>query len=117
MNIKIRFIPAIIMLGISFLVGYGFYAANASESQKWLMFGISSVEFATLLIAGFGIRYAERGTFNVSVLSIVFTIVALVIQFVFTILPFRMAAYIILNGILILVFLGITYALVHALNN
>ena len=64
MNIKIRFIPAIIMLGISFLIGYGFYAANASESQKWLMFGISSVEFATLLIgwgAGVFEIYFKKG--------------------------------------------------------
>lgn len=117
MNAKIRFIPAIIILGISILIGYACYAANSSESQKWIMFVISSIEFTILLIAGFGIRYAERGSINVTVLSIIFSIISLVIQIVFSIISFHLAAYIILNGILILVFLGITYAFVHALNN
>lgn len=117
MNIKIRVIPTIIMLGIALLIGYGFYAGNASESQRWLMFAISSLEFAVILIAGFGIRYADRGTVNITVLSIIIAIIALIIQLVSTFAPFHMAAYIIANGILILLFLGITYAFAHALNN
>ncbi|MDO5773969.1 MAG: hypothetical protein Q4P16_06645 [Spirochaetales bacterium] len=116
MHIRFKFIPTFIAAGISLLIGYGFYAANAHESQNYLMLAFSSIEFAIFLIAGFAICYAERGSGNITALSIVFTIVALIVQVLFTFLPFRQSPYIIVNGILVLLFVGITYALANALN-
>jgi hypothetical protein len=105
------------MTGISLLLGYVFFAANNAEWQRWLMFAVASVEFAVLLIGGFGIRYAERGGANITVLSVVFVVFAGIAQLLSTILMFHVAPYIIVNGILILVYIGIAYALTKALNN
>ena len=117
MKIQFKLIPTMIMAAISVLAGYAFYAANSSEWQKWLMFVLAALEFAILLIGGFGIRYADRGGANIAVLSIVFTILALIVQLASTFIPFHTAPYIIINGILTLLYLGITYALARALNN
>ncbi len=111
---KMKVVPAIISVGIALLIGYGFYAANRSEWQRWMMFGVCAVEFLVFLVGGFGIRYAERGNMNITVLSVVFAVIALIVQFVSTFLLFRTAPYIIVNGILVLVYIGIAYALAKA---
>lgn len=117
MKIQFKLIPSLIMVGISLLVGYAFYSANSSEWQKWLMFGFASIEFLILLMGGFGIKYAEKGGSNITVLAVVFTIIAVIVQLVSTFAPFHIAPYIITNGILILIFIGIVYTLANALNN
>ena len=58
---KLKLIPALISVGIGLLAGYGFYAANGNEWQKWLMFALCSVEFIVLFAGGFGISYAGKG--------------------------------------------------------
>ncbi|MGN0729657.1 hypothetical protein [Treponema sp.] len=108
--------PTLIMAGISVLAGYDFYAANSSEWQKWLMFAISTVEIAVFLIGGFGIKYADRGGINITVLSVIFLATTLIVQIVSTFAPFHLAPYIIINGIFILLYAGIAYALAKALD-
>ena len=112
---KIKFIPTLISAALALLVGYGFFAANGQEWQKWLMFAVTAVEFIVLLVGGFGIKYAERGGANITVLSVVFIIVALVANLIFTFAPFATAPFIIISGILILLYVGIAYALAKAL--
>lgn len=112
---KLKIVPALISVGIALLIGYGFYAANQTEWQKWLMFAVASVEFIVLLGGGFGIKYAERGNINITALSVVFAVIALIAQLASTFLPFKAAPYIIVNGILVLLYVGITYALAKAL--
>lgn len=113
---KVKVVPSIICAGIGLLAGYGFYAANGSEWQKWLMFAVAAVEFIVLLCGGFCIKYAERGGGNITALSAVFTIIALILQLVFSLVSFNAAPYIVLNGILVLLFIGITYAIAKSLN-
>lgn len=117
MKIQFKLIPTLIMAAISILIGYAFYAANSSEWQKWFMFILAAVEFSILLIGGFGIKYADRGGANITVLSIVFTILVLIVQLISTFFKFYKAPYIIINGIIILIYLGITYALAKGLNS
>lgn len=112
---RLKVVPAIISLGIALLIGYGFYAANQNEWQKWLMFGFAAVEFFILFGGGFGLKYAERGNANITVLSVLFAVFALIVQLVSTFLPFKAAPYIIVNGILVLLYVGIAYALAKAL--
>lgn len=111
---KIKIVPLIISIGISLLIGYGVFAANNNEWQKWLMFGISAVEFSILLGGGFGFKYSEKGNVNITVLSVIFAIVALIVQIVASFL-FKLAPYIIINGIIALLYIGIAYALAKAL--
>ena len=112
---KIKFIPALISAALALLIGYGFFAANGHEWQRWLMFAVTAVEFIVLLVGGFGIKYAERGGANVTALSIVFIIATLVANLIFTVLPFVAPPFVIVSGILILLYVGIAYAIAKSL--
>ena len=116
MKIKVNVIPTIIALGLGLLAGYGFYAANAEETQQWIMFGVLACEFSVYFICGFGIKYAERGNVNITVLSVIFVILAVIANVLFSVLTFSFAPFIIVNGILLLLYAGILYGLVRALN-
>ncbi|MBQ4498292.1 MAG: hypothetical protein II973_12435 [Spirochaetaceae bacterium] len=112
---KIKLVPALVSAGIAALAGYGFYAANASEDQKWLMLGIATGTFLILLVGGFGIKYADRGDSNITVLSVLFTIAAIIVNVIATCLSFHFAPYIIASGIIVLLYIGITNAIAKAL--
>lgn len=112
---KIKPVPALISLGIALLIAYGFYAANAREWQKWLMFAVAAIEFSVLLVGGFGIRYAERGGSNIAVLSAIFAAVSLIAHIIMTVAPFHAAPYIITSGTIVLLYAGIAHALAKSL--
>ena len=113
---KIKLVSTLVSVGIAALAGYGFYAANASEEQKWLMFGVAAATFLILLVGGFGIKYAERGGTNITILSVLFTIAAIIVNVLATCLSFHAAPYIIASGIIVLLYIGITSAMAKALN-
>ncbi len=113
---KVRVIPLLITLGIAALAGYGFYAANGGEDCSGIMFAVSGVCFAIMLACGFGIKFADCGGGNITVLSVLAFIAAVVVNVIFTFTPFRTAPYVITSGILLLVYIGIVYALAKALN-
>lgn len=117
MQIKCKLIPTLIMTGISLLLGYAFYSANSSEWQKWLMFALATIEFSVFFIGGFGIHYAEKGDGNISVVSVIFAIAAVICQLIATFTKFHTASYIVVNGIIVLIYFGIIYALAKALNS
>ena len=113
---KVKVIPLLISLGLAALAGYGFYAANGGEDGNTLMFAVAGVSFFIMLAGGFGIKYAERGGSNITILSVLALIVNLVVNVIFTLVQFKTAPYIITSGILILLYLSIVYALAKALN-
>jgi hypothetical protein len=115
MKVTCKLIPSLISLGLALLIAYGFYAANIHEWQRWLMFAVCTAEFSVLLGGGFGLKYAERGTINITVLSVVFIIIAVIVQLIANLLPFRPAPYIIVNGLVVLIYIGIAYAIVKTL--
>ena len=115
---KEKLVPTLIIAGISLLIGYGFYAANVKDGNAgcWIMAVFSAVSFFVILTGGFGIRYTESGsTVNIIVTSCIFAVVQLVINLIFTFAIFHLAPYIILSGIILLIYLGITYAMSKAL--
>lgn len=115
MKVKFQLIPALISAGIALLIAYGFFAANAKEWQRWLMFAVCAVELIVLFGGGFCLKYAERGNINITVLSIIFIIIALIIQLIATFAAFSLTPYIIVNGLLVLIYIGIAYAIAKAL--
>lgn len=115
MKVKFQLIPTLISAGIALLIAYGFFAANVEEWQRWLIFVVCAVEFTVLFGGGFGLKYAERGNINIAVLSIVFIILALIVQLIASFMPFSSASYIIVNGLLIMLYTGITYTIAKAL--
>ncbi len=116
MKIQFKFIPILISLGIAILAGYGFFAANGGEDGRGIMFALAGVSFFVMLVGGFGIKYAERGGGNISVLSVITIIANIIVNVIFVFVQFHPAPYIIAEGILILLYVGIVYAMANALN-
>lgn len=111
---KINFIPTILALAISFLTAYGLYSIHANEHRILLMLG-SFVFFAVTLITAFGASFnLPRTTFNLKTLALIFFVIALCTNLLFSFVNFSVQSYIVSNGILLLVFLLITYSIKSA---
>ena len=81
---------------IAALIGYGFYAANSSESFVWLLCsgaGITSV----LTLTG-------TGGINITALSSIFFVLFLICNLVFAFTAVKVAPYVIINGILLIIY-------------
>lgn len=115
---KVKLVPTLIVAGISLLIGYGFYAANAKDGNAgcWIMAVFSTISMFVSLGGGFGITYKENGSVvNIVVLSVIFAIVFLVINLISTLAVFHIAPYIVISGITLLAYVGIAYAISKAL--
>jgi hypothetical protein len=114
---KINPIMLIIAIAIAALSGYGFFAANGGENyQLVLTIGASLVLFVTLG-GTIAIKSATgRGSVaNIRVLSAVFLVLFVVEQVLFSFVPFHLPPYIIITGILLLIYILIAYAVGKAL--
>ena len=115
---KIRLVPALIMAGISLLAGYGFYAANAhgGNADCWIMMVTSAICLFVALAGGFCVKYGEGGSsVGIAVISVIAVIVHLIINLIATFAPFHVAPYIIFSGIILLIYIGIVYAMSKSL--
>jgi hypothetical protein len=115
---KINFVTLIIALAIAVLASYGFYYKNSGETfQLLITIGTGIFIFITLsgLIAVQSTG-GRGGVGNIRALSIVFLIIAIVSNIVFSFLLLTSpASYIVVNGILFLVYILIGYAVIRAL--
>jgi hypothetical protein len=117
---RINVITLFIALAIATLAGYGFYAANGAESDIPLAnaLGGGIALFVTLSGAiAVGTKENSGGTQNIRWISIVFFVVMLVEQIIFTIVPFKLPPYITVTGILTLIYVLIAYVIGKALQN
>ena len=105
----------IVSLLISALAGYGFYAANSGEDFALLLSIGSGICLAVSLIGTLGIKSEER-TLNVNfrVVSALFFLVFLASNLIFGFAGVRVAPYVIVNGVLLLIYLTIEYGLVKS---
>jgi hypothetical protein len=113
---KINPVMLIVSLAIAGLISFGFYTANNGEVYLWLItIGSAFLCFVTLsgiLAVGFDIR---GGTGNYKIVSALFFILTLISNIIFNFLSFTLASYIIINGILFLLYIVIEYAIIKAL--
>jgi hypothetical protein len=111
---KINFVPAIVAIAVSLLITYGLYSFHSFENQI-LLTGGSFIFLAITLIFAIGARFElPRTTTNVRVVSSIFFMIALISNLVFTFSNFSVPSYIIINGILLLVFILIAYSINEA---
>jgi hypothetical protein len=115
-EMKIDPVMLIVSLAVSALIAFGFYTANQGEVYPWLItVGSALLCFVTLsgiLAVSFDVR---GGTGNYKIVSALFFIITLIDNIVFNFLNFTVAPYIIINGILFLLFMVIEYAIIKAL--
>jgi len=111
---KINFVPTIIAIVISLLISYGLYSFHDSENKILLSAG-SFVFLATSLVMAIGASFEfPRTTTNVRVVSGIFFTIALISNLIFAFINFSVPSYIIINGILLLVFMLIAYSLIKS---
>ena len=112
MNMKIKVVPAIVAVLLSALIAYGFWNFHAFENKILLAVG-GFVFCVSTLFFTFGINFElPRTTTNIRFLSITFFIIALVSNLIFCFVNFSIPLYVILNGILLLIFVVIVYSIV-----
>lgn len=107
---KMNWVLVLLVGAIATLLGYGFYAGT---ENIFMALG-SGILFFLTLSGTFSISFG-RGSANVKVLSFVFFILSFIEQLIFGFVGFRKAPYIIISGILILVYVMIFYAVVKTL--
>jgi len=111
---RINFAQTIIAIALSLLIAYGLYSFHCSENKILLCAG-SFVFLAVTLIITIGASFElPRTTTNVKVVSGIFFTIALIINLIFTFISFSVPSYIIINGILLLVYLLIAYSIKRA---
>lgn len=111
---KVNVFLMFISIALTSLLGYWIYdTANGDEND--VLCGIcSSVCLLSTLVPTIGLQY-ERGRIgvNVRVLSVLFFLVFLISHFCFAIWGVTMPSYVIVNGILLVIFLSILYKMVN----
>lgn len=108
---KIDFIKTIISIAVSGLTAYGFFAFNTSTNKDLLTFGSLIFLIITLTMTiGVSLKL-PRTTSLIRTASAIFFAIALISNVVFSFLDFKEATYIIVNGILFLIYGLITYSI------
>jgi hypothetical protein len=111
---KINFVQSIIAIAISSLIAYGFYSFHQGTNSILLSAGSFVFLTSTLLFAIGASFELPRTTMNVKVVSGIFFLMGLISNLIFTFIVFSPPLYIISNGILLLVFILISYLIIKA---
>ena len=111
---KLNLVQSIVAMAISILISYALYSFHTGESKILLCIG-NFVLLASTLITSIGASFEfPITTANVRVLSILFFLIALVSNLVFTFINFSIPSYVVTNGILLLIFFLIVYSISNA---
>lgn len=104
---KLDFIKTIIAIAVSGLIAYGFFSFSTSINKDLLTFGSFFFLIITLTMT-IGVNFKlPRTTTMVRTISAIFFTIALISNVVFSFIAFKEAIYIIVNGILFLIY-GLT---------
>jgi hypothetical protein len=117
---RVNIIMLIIAFAIAALAGYGFYVANGAAADIPLANALGGGIALFVTLAGaiaVGTKNGSGSTLNIRLLSGIFFVVMLVEQLIFSFVPFRRPPYIIVTGVLLLVYGLIAYAIGKALQN
>jgi hypothetical protein len=112
---KVNFVMLLIALAIAALAGYGFFAANSDEEFHLLLAAGSALTIFLTLGGLLALSVPDGGSANIKVTSAIFFVVFLVEQLIFGIFGVREAPYIIVTGILLLIFILVNYGIIRAL--
>ena len=111
---KIKVIPSILALALGALLGYGVFTVAGDDQNATLTFMASAVSFIICLILGLGVTYEDgRKGISLGVLSIVAAVVMAISHFAFAGFGIgtHVAAYLIVNGIILILYLLIFYGI------
>ena len=111
---KLNLVPTFIAVAISSLISYGFYTFHNYENKILLLSGCFIFLVLTLTLS-IGMEFElPRTTINVRSVSFIFFALAFICNLIFTFINFSVPIYIILNGLLMLIFFLIVYSISKA---
>ncbi len=111
---KINLVKTVIAIAISLLIAFGFFSFYKGEN-KFLLSSGSFIFLMLTLIMAVGIKFElSRTNTNLKVVSGIFFVIALISNIAFSFSKFSVPIYIIVNGILLLVFVFIAYSIFKA---
>ena len=111
---KLNFVPTLIAISISSLIDFGLFSIHDNENKFLLSVG-SLVFLAVTLIIAIGVDFEQpRTTANLRVVSGIFFLIAIISNVFFSFIVFSPSSYIITNGLLLLIFILITYSIIKA---
>jgi hypothetical protein len=117
---KINPIMAAIAFAIAALAGYGFFAWAGGEPLRILL-GIGGGICLFVPMGGVvavTTTGGQGGTGNIRVLSVLVLVVEVIIKVIFGFMtPQTAAPYVVINGIIVVAYVGISYAMMKALEN
>lgn len=112
---KIKITPTIIAAGISALLAYGLYALCRTEGQELLLAVGGGMAIFIPLASAVGVRFEQtRTSGNIAALGATFTFIMTICCFVYAFVQFTPPAFIIVAGLLILIFIMIVYGITKA---
>lgn len=112
---KINIFPTILAAAVSALLAYGLYSFCKTSGQEILLAIGGFICLFLALAVGVAVRFEQgRTSTNTAVLGWVFFFLLLASHIVFAFIQFATPSYVIVNGILLLAFLGVTYAVARA---
>jgi hypothetical protein len=117
---KINIITLAIAFAVAALIGYGLYALNSAETDIPLANALGGGIALFITLAGtvaVGSKSGSGGTLNIRLTSGVFFVLLLIEQIIFSFVPFRLAPYIVVTGVLSLLYVLIAYAVGKTLSN
>jgi hypothetical protein len=113
---QINPVMLIVSLAVSVLIAFGFYTANEGEKYLWLITigsgALSLITLSGILAISFDVR---GGTGNYKIVSSLFFVITLLSNIIFSFLNFTLPLYIIVNGILFLLYIVIEYGIIKTL--
>jgi hypothetical protein len=108
---KLNFVQTIIAIAVSALIAYGFYHFHDTDNKILLSAG-SFIFLSVTLVLSIGVNFEQsRTTANNRVVSVIFFVIALISNLIFSFFSFSEASYIITNGILLLIYILIAYSI------
>ena len=112
---KFNVFLSVIAVLLAGLIGYGFYAANSGEKFVWLITFGSGICMALSLIGILAVSTEGRaGGINIKALSSIFFVLFLISNLVFTFTTIKLAPYVIINGIMLLIYAVSIYGIIKS---
>ncbi len=112
---KINIVPTIIALAISALIAYALYVLCKTDGQELLLAIGGGIATFIPLATTLGVRFEQsRTSVNIATLGGVFTGIMLICCFIFALVRFATPVFIIVAGLLTLIFIIIVYGIAKA---
>jgi len=113
---KINGLLIIICAAIAGLMAFGFYAANKEEVYRILLTAGSGFTLFLTLVGTVALSSQNRGSIvNIRVVSILFFLAFLIVHILFSIFGVSLTPYIVITGILFLLYVLLSYLIIQAL--